>query len=243
MLQGQAFGGRYSNVKIVNYGTVKRTWRFTTGAYTTTLRNCKGNFEECIGLSTGNGVTTISFENHDGNQLSTIYTNLITVIGGAWQGVGTTKFKFRFGTDFWLKTDVEGNGVFLDVDSSANGVYSRCQLQGFSGTYMVGAPAASSILLDQQVNYNTYPFNLTWGYFQFNSQGVATRSSLHSGASDRELLSGDRTDQPRADARGGGGDKRLCARQLARRRHRRQLVERSKSLPHGRVDPDGQDHA
>jgi hypothetical protein len=39
------------------------------------------------------------------------------------------------------------------------------------------------MLFDQQVNYNTYPFNMTVGKFQFNNQGVSTNSSLHSGAS------------------------------------------------------------
>jgi hypothetical protein len=181
--QIQAFGGRYKNVKVYNDGDNKRAWQFLTGAYTTSLHNCKGAFVECIGMSTGNGVTTLSFYDFDGDQFSSIYTNSITVIGGAWQGIGTTKFKFRYGCDFWLKTDVEGTGVFLDVDTSVNALRSQCELQGFSGTYMNGTPAASSMLFDQQVNYNTYPFNMTVGYFQLNSQGVATRSSFHSGAS------------------------------------------------------------
>ena len=182
ILQAQAFGGRYRNVKIINDGASRRGWKFTTGAYTTTIHGCKSNFVECTGSSTANGVTTLSFYDFDGNQLSAIYTNSITVIGGSWQGIGTTKFKFRFGTDFWLKTDVEGSGVFLDVDSSVNALRTQCELQGFSGTYMNGTPAGSSMLFDQQVNYNTYPFNMTFGYFQFNNQGVAARSSLHSGA-------------------------------------------------------------
>jgi hypothetical protein len=184
ILQGQAFGGRYRNVKIINDGTRKRGWKFITGSYTTSLYGCKANFVECTGLSTANGVTTLSFYDFDGNQLSTTYTNSITVIGGSWQGSETTKFKFRFGTDFWLKTDVEGTGVFLDVDTSVNALRTQCELQGFSGTYMNGAPAASSMLFDQQTNYNTYPFNMTYGYFQFNNQGEPARSSLHSGASD-----------------------------------------------------------
>jgi len=181
--QAQAFGGRYRNVKVINDGASKRGWKFTTGAYTTTLHNCKANYVECTGSSTGNGVTTLSFYDFDGNQLSTIYTNSITILGGTFQGTDTTKFMFRYGTDFWLKTDVEGSGVFLDVDSSVNALRTQCELQGFSGTYMNGLPAASSMLFDQQVNYNAFPFNMTFGYFQFNNQGVATRSSLHSGAS------------------------------------------------------------
>jgi hypothetical protein len=47
---------------------------------------------------------------------------------------------------------------------------------------MNGSPAASSMLFDQQINYNTFPFNMTFGYFQLNNQGEATRSSLHSGS-------------------------------------------------------------
>jgi hypothetical protein len=179
--QVQAFGGRFVNVKVYNSGENKRAWQFLTGAYTTSLHNCKGNIVECIGNSTANGVTTLSFYDFDGGQMSTIYTNSITVIGGAWQGVASTKFKFRFGTDFWLKTDVEGGGVFLDVDASVNALRTYCELQGFSGVYMNGAPAASSQLFDQQVNYNTYPFNMTVGKFQLNNQGVSGNSSLLSG--------------------------------------------------------------
>ena len=179
--QVQGFGCRFVNVKVYNDGVNKRAWQFLTGAYTSSLHNCKGNFVECMGNSTANGVTTLSFYDFDGGQMSTIYTNSITVIGGAWQGVANTKFKFRFGTDFWLKTDVEGGGVFLDVDTSVNALRTYCELQGFTGTYMTGTPAASSQLFDQQVNYNTYPFNMTVGRFQLNNQGVAGNSSLHSG--------------------------------------------------------------
>ncbi len=80
ILQAQAFGGRYRNVKLINDGTNKRGWKFTTGAYTTTLHNCKANYVECSGSSTSNGVTTISFYDFDGNQVSTTYTNSITVL-------------------------------------------------------------------------------------------------------------------------------------------------------------------
>jgi hypothetical protein len=47
---------------------------------------------------------------------------------------------------------------------------------------MVGTPGQSTILLDQQVNYNIYPFGLGVGGVKFNNQGAAGLSSFYSGA-------------------------------------------------------------
>ena len=179
--QVQAFDGRYSRVRIINSGTNKRAWLFNAGAYTTTLHDCVGQFVEATGISTANGVTTLTFINFDGNQLYLTYAVNIRVYGGAFQGTGTTKFRLRFAAAIHLETDVEGTGVFLDVDASVNALWSRCELQGFSGTYMTGAPGPSGMLLDQQVNYNTYPFSLNVGSFKFNNQGVAGSSTILSG--------------------------------------------------------------
>ena len=180
--QVQAFGGEYMNVRIINDGANKRAWKFNAGAYTTVLTNCRGNFVEATGISSGNGVSTLTFIDFDGNQFQGTYAVNLRFLGGAFQGAGTTKFKFRFASAIDLNTDVEGSGVFLDVDASVNGLWSRAELQGFSGTYMLGTPAPSTMLLDQQANYNTYPFNLGVGSFNFNNQGVSGHSSILSGA-------------------------------------------------------------
>ena len=180
--QVQAFDLSYDRIRVINDGVNKRGWLFTTGAYTTTIANCQAQIVEGIGTSTAMGVTTLTFINFDGNQVRMTYAANIRFYGGAFQGTGSTKFRLRFATAIQLDTDVEGTGVFLDVDNSVNGLWSRCELQGFSGTYMVGTPGQSAMLLDQQVNFNTYPFNLGVGSFNFNNQGAAGHSSILSGA-------------------------------------------------------------
>ena len=179
--QVQAFDCRYSRVRTINFGTVKRSWIFNAGAYTTTLYECIGNFVEATGISDANGVTTINFINFDGNQVKMRYAGNMRFFGGAFQGTGTTKFYLRNTFNVELATDVEGTGVFLDVDGSVNSLFSRCQLQGFFGTYMTGTPAPHSMLFDQQNNYNTYPFSMGVGGFRLNNQSVAGSSSILSG--------------------------------------------------------------
>ncbi|MGH8336714.1 MAG: hypothetical protein ACRETL_07850, partial [Gammaproteobacteria bacterium] len=76
----------------------------------------------------------------------------------------------------------EGTGAFLDVDNTVNGLWSRCELQGNTGTYVLGSPSNSTMLLDQQANFQTYPFNLSYGRIQLNNQGVAAVNSFQSGA-------------------------------------------------------------
>ena len=190
--QVQAYDLSYDHVRVIHDGASKRAWLFSTGAYTTTLKDTQGNILECAGTSTANGATTITALNHDGGSVISNYCNSLRFVGGAYQGVGNTKFKFRNGTDYQIETDVEGTGIYLNVDNTVNFLRTYAELQGFSGTYMVGSPAPSSILLDQQTNYNTYPFRLTTGLFNFNNQGVAGVSSLFSGAegSNYELILG-----------------------------------------------------
>jgi hypothetical protein len=129
---------------------------------------------------------------HDGGSVISNYCNSLRFIGGAYQGAENTKFTFRNGTDYQIETDVEGTGVFLNVDSTVNYLFSHTELQGFSGTYMVGTPGQSTILLDQQVNYNTYPFGLGVGGVKFNNQGAAGLSSFYSGGTgaDYQLILG-----------------------------------------------------
>ena len=106
--------------------------------------------------------------------------------------LATPSSTFRNGTDYQIETDVEGTGVFLNVDGTVNYLRSYTELQGFSGTYMVGSRGQSTILLDLQVNYNTYPFGLDVGGVHFNNQGTAGLSSFYSGGagSDYEVILG-----------------------------------------------------
>jgi len=180
--QVQAFDCRYQNVRVINDGAEKVGWLFETGAYTTVIDTCIFENAKCLGTSTSDGVTTLTFLNCDAGSLNANYTNSLTVLGGAWQGATNTKFKLRNGCDYFLKTDVEGGGVFLDVDATVNGLWSFVELQGFTGTYQSGTMAPASFRFDQQTSYNTYPASLGWDHVQLNAGGVAGSSSFFSGA-------------------------------------------------------------
>lgn len=181
--QVKAYDGFYSNVRVLGDGVNKRAWLFSTGAYTTTLANSQGHILDFEGTTSNNGVTTITVLNFDGGMVIANYTASLSFIGGAFQGAAETKFKFRNSGGPFINTDVEGTGTYLDVDSSVTGLWSRSQLQGFSGTYMSGASAPAQVLMDQQTNFNTYPFNFDFGHININNQGAASNSSFLSGAS------------------------------------------------------------
>jgi len=180
--QIQAFDGFYENVRVMNDGANKRAWLFNAGAFTTTLLNTQGNILDFEGISTSNGVTTITVINHDGGSVIANNANSLKFLGGAFQGASNTKFTLSSGTDFQIATDVEGGGVYLAVSASANFIRSETELQGFTGTYMTGTPGADSIFWDNQSNFNTYPAAMTSGSIQLNNQGVAGISSFLSGA-------------------------------------------------------------
>ena len=128
-------------------------------------------------------MTTLLFDCCDGGSIDANYTNSITrSSAAAFQGATNPKFEFREqAAIFWLKTDVEGGGVFLDVDNTVNGLWSFVQLQGFSGTYQSGTLAPATFQFDQQTSYNAYPWSLGVGGFRLNSQGSAGNSSWTSG--------------------------------------------------------------
>ncbi len=180
--QVQAWDCYYKAVRVRNDGTAKRAWLFSTGAYVSTLMNTQGNILDFEGTNSSNGVTTITVLGHDGGQAILNYANSIRFIGGAFQGTGTTKFYIRNSADTHIETDAEGTGTYLNVDSSVNGIFSRSELQGFSGTYMTGTASPAQVLLDQQTNFNTYPFNLDFGHININNAGTASFSSFLSGA-------------------------------------------------------------
>ena len=69
------------------------------------------------GASSSYGVTTITITNHDGGRVIGNYAVNLRVVGGAFQGTSETKFYFRnYSSAIWLTTDVEGTGIYLDVD-------------------------------------------------------------------------------------------------------------------------------
>ena len=184
--QIQAWDGHYTNVRVRNDGIAKRAWLYAAGAFTTSMLNTQGHIIDLQGDGPTFGVTTITIINHDGGRLIGSYAVNIRVIGGAFQGAAETKFYFRnYAAAIWIATDVEGTGTYLDVDATTSQLHTDSQLQGFSGTYMTGTPGNSVMNTDQQTNFNTYPFNFTWGSINLNNQGTGAyynRSSFLSGS-------------------------------------------------------------
>jgi hypothetical protein len=179
--QAQAWDCLFTRVRVMNDGSSKVGFYFTTGAYTTTLQNCQSNYITGLGTSTANGVTTISVINHDGNNVNLQYCDNFRFWGGAFRGSGT-RFYLRYCAAIQIQSDIEGSGTYLNVDSSVKGLWSQCELQNFSGAYMTGTAAPVQMLLDQKSNYNSYPFNFDFGHINLNNQGAASASTFYSGA-------------------------------------------------------------
>lgn len=179
--QIQAWDAHYASVRVVNDGASKRAWLLKAGAFTTTLLNTQGNILDMEGANASFGVTTITVMNHDGGSLICNWCANIRVTGGAFQGAGT-KFAIANSSMVDIATDIEGSGVAYALGTNANGLFLHSELQGFAGTYMTGAVGNGSVNLDQQTNFNTYPFNLTYGQMMLNNQGAAGFSRFLSGA-------------------------------------------------------------
>jgi hypothetical protein len=110
--QVQAYDGHYDHIRVVNDGTNKRAWLFSTGAYTTTLRDTQGNILDCEGTSTANGATTITVISHDGGSVISNYCNSLRFLGGAYQGAGNTKFYLRLARTMRSRRTSRGLGYF-----------------------------------------------------------------------------------------------------------------------------------
>ena len=86
VLQGQAFDGRYRNVRIINDGVNKRGWKFLAGAFVTKLDTCQCGQVEFAGAADNNRATTIKLDNCDIRGLTAAWALNITFTGGAIQG-------------------------------------------------------------------------------------------------------------------------------------------------------------
>jgi hypothetical protein len=84
-VQSQAYDGRYSGVRVINYGVNNASWQFNTGAYTTQLRDCAGGAVRFNGTTVNNAVTTISLINCDILSIGGNYHVGVTLVGGAVQ--------------------------------------------------------------------------------------------------------------------------------------------------------------
>ena len=83
--QVQAYDCYYSNVRVINYGTAKVSWLFSTGAYVTVLTTCQGGLVRFNGASLSNATTTMLFNNCDFTWVDhNNYVN-VTFNGGAIQ--------------------------------------------------------------------------------------------------------------------------------------------------------------
>lgn len=86
ILQGQAFDGRYHNVRVINDGLNKRGWKFLAGAYVTALRGCQCGHVEFAGASAGNRATTIGLDHCDIKGMTAAWALNLTFTGGTIQG-------------------------------------------------------------------------------------------------------------------------------------------------------------
>lgn len=137
--QNTAWNGSYTGVRVRNDGTAKRGWKFETGAYLTTLKECTARIFELAGISLGDAVTTLVFQNCDAQQYIARNAASITVLGGAVQGA-LDKFDLQ-DIRGWtnLGVDVEGTGVYWKIGTNVARICAiGTVLDGFTGTYMTG---------------------------------------------------------------------------------------------------------
>ena len=85
MSQIQAFDCYYSNVRVINFGTAKVSWLFSTGAYVTVLTTCQGGVIRFSGAALSNATTTMLFSNCDISWIDHNYYVNVTFVGGAVQ--------------------------------------------------------------------------------------------------------------------------------------------------------------
>jgi hypothetical protein len=185
--QIQAWDGSYTNVRVINDGVNKRAYLAKAGAYTTSLRNFYGNILDFEGTASNNAVTTITVDNFDGGQVIGNYVNGLKIRGGSVQCSACTSFYFRNSGDIQIETDVEtiaggAGGYIYDFDSSVNFVTLRNETQGHVGGYINGTPGQSFANFDRQTNFNSYPFDISFSGFSFNSQGTPGLSAFKSGS-------------------------------------------------------------
>jgi hypothetical protein len=192
--QIQAWDGAYTNVRVINDGTNKRAWLFDAGAFTTTLRNVQGHIIDMEGASDSFGVTTITLINPDIQQVIGNYTVNFKVEGGSVQCTACTAFYFRNASDIYLHTDIESlggtTGAAYNFDTSDNGIWLQDELQGWSGSYMAGAPASATYFnFDNTISLQTCLHSITGGFLNLDNCGTGAnnnRSSFLSGASNQD---------------------------------------------------------
>lgn len=146
VLQQQAWGCTYSNVRCINDGTNKRGFKFETGAYTTTVHQCTARIVDLVGASIADAVTTIQFYGCDLQHARLRGAVAIDFFGCTWQGalakldVDTIRDVNVFGGD------MEGTGNIITVGSDVQGVsIYNPSTTGFSGTLCNGGSVIAGI--------------------------------------------------------------------------------------------------
>jgi hypothetical protein len=147
--QMSAYGLTYDNVHVINDGASKLGWKFETGSYTTTMRQCRGERIVLLGTSLANAVTTLNMIGCDFQQVDAQYVVGLNVYGGTVQGTGINKFVLDdINGCSIMGVDVEGTGTYLVIGSNVAHLHSFAnEFSGFSGTYSSGTPT-DSVLLD-----------------------------------------------------------------------------------------------
>lgn len=174
----QAWESTLLRVRVVHDGVNKRGYLASAGSFTSSLYDFRAHIIDFEGNSGAFGVTTMNIIDCDCGKLISNYAGDLLIMGGAFQNFdGSSIMHLRNTFHMQIHTDIEGNGTYLDVDSSDSFIDSRAELQGFSGTYKTGSPTDSS-LWDQQANFYASPA-CQWGSssFGFTVNGCGTGSN------------------------------------------------------------------
>ena len=186
--QVQAYDCYYSNVRVINYGTAKVSWLFSTGAYVTVSTTCQGGLVRFNGASISNATTTMLFNNCDFTWIDhNNYLN-VTFNGGAIQrpydstvpiiylAPGTTPYGFT--------PNVSGlyAAVMSKIDNSHNFSSIGCDWEqggGYPASYNDGTHGVLTLVRVVQVTANatnTTFLNANFAGCYLLDAGVNTRA-------------------------------------------------------------------
>ena len=162
VLQGQAFDGRYRNVRVINDGVNKRGWKFLAGSFVTKLDTCQCGFVEFAGAADNNRATTISLDNCDIKGLTAAWALNITFTGGAIQG------PFNAGGVIYLPPGVSPYGYipnttglyicpYVTIDSALHTTFVGTDFEnggGYPATYDDGVNGPHNLIAGVLVTAN-----------------------------------------------------------------------------------------
>ena len=185
--QVQAFDLSYDRIRVINYGTAKVSWLFSTGAYVSVLTACAGGLVRFSGTALSNATTTITLNGCDFTWIDDNFAVGVALNGGTIQrpydatvpiiylAAGTTPYGYS--------PNVAGLycAVMSKIDNSRNFSSIGCDWEqdgGYPATYNDGTHGVLTLIRVVQVTAlatNTLFINPQFAGCYLLDAGINTR--------------------------------------------------------------------